>query len=87
MPNHVHLILVPETKDGLNLAVMVTGPWDVFLMSDVGQKEIDLFRKQEGTGRPMGDETLIDMLENLLDRTLKPQNLNLNPKRVSRVSP
>ncbi len=21
MPNHVHLILVPETKDGLNLAV------------------------------------------------------------------
>lgn len=156
MPNHVHLILVPETKDGLNLAVgeahrrytrminfregwrghlwqgrfasfimdekyllacaryvelnpvragLVTSPedwpwssarahingmddilvkekplndkvsksWDMFLMSDVEQNEIDLFRRYERTGRPMGDENFVEMLESLLDRTLKPQ--------------
>ena len=164
MPNHVHLILIPETKDGLNLAVgeahrrytrminfregwrghlwqgrfgsfimderyllacvkyielnpvraglvkspqdwpwssaaahinsaddilvktkplndLVTKPWEQFLMSDVEEHEIDLFRRHERTGRPMGNETFIDMLESLLDRTLKPQKPGPKSKR------
>ena len=138
MPNHVHLILVPETKDGLKLAVgeahrrytrrinfregwrghlwqgrfasfimnesyllactkyvelnpvraglvkqpqdwpwssarshirggddilvktnpllnLIEKPWEMFLKNDVAEQEIELFRKHERTGRPIGD--------------------------------
>ena len=114
MPNHVHLIVVPETKDGLNLAIgeahrrytrrinfredwrwssaaaHITGkddilvktepllelankPWKQFLAVDVEEPEIELFRKHERTGRPLGEDAFIEKLEHLLDRTLKPQ--------------
>jgi putative transposase len=156
MPNHVHLILVPETKDGLKLAVgeahrrytrlinfrerwrghlwqgrfasfimderyllacvkyielnpvraglvkspqdwlwssagahikgvdgifaktkplndLVSKPWEQFLMSDVDEHEIGMFRRHERTGRPMGDVSFIDMLESRLSRSLRPK--------------
>ena len=156
MPNHIHLIVVPETKDGLNLAIgeahrrytrrinfredwrghlwqgrfssfimeeqyllactkyvelnpvraglvknpedwrwssaaaHITGeddilvktkpllkiankPWKQFLAVDVQDSEIELFRKHERTGRPLGEDAFIEKLEHLLDRTLKPQ--------------
>lgn len=156
MPNHVHLIAVPETKDGLNLAIgeahrrytrrinfredwrghlwqgrfssfimedqyllactryvelnpvraglvknpedwrwssaaahiagqedtlvktdpllqIVNKPWKQFLTVDIEETEIDLFRKHERTGRPLGEDDFIEKLERLLDRTLKPQ--------------
>ena len=156
MPNHVHLILVPETKDALKLAVgethrrytrrinfregwrghlwqgrfasfimderyllacikyvelnpvraglvkrpqdwpwssarshikckddilvktkpllnMVKKPWEMFLTTDAQDPEIELFRKHERTGRPIGDDSFIETLELLLDRNLKPQ--------------
>jgi putative transposase len=156
MPNHVHLILVPDTKDGLNLAVgeahrrytrrvnfregwrghlwqgrfssfimdenylpvctkyiernpvraglvkhpadwpwssagshisgkddvlvkskplldIVTTPWDEFLSSDVKDQEIEMFRKHERSGRPIGKDSFIETLELLLDRNLTPQ--------------
>jgi putative transposase len=50
-------------------------------MSDVGEHEIDLFSRHERTGRPMGDEPFIDMLESLLDRKLKPQKPGPKPKK------
>ena len=34
--------------------------------------EMELFRKHERTGRPMGDSSFIEALETLLDRVLKP---------------
>ncbi|MFA6009776.1 MAG: transposase [Desulfobacteraceae bacterium] len=174
MPNHVHLILEPETKDGLNLAVgeahkrytrrinsregwcghlwqgrfasfimddsyllsctkyielnpvraglvkkpeqwawsstrahingkddilirpktltdRINKPWKKFLSTDVQDHEMDLFRKHERTGRPIGDDSFIDHLEYLLDRTLKPQKpgpkcQNPNVKRDGRKS-
>ena len=156
MPNHIHLIAVPETKDGLNLAIgeahrrytrqinfregwrghlwqgrfssfimeeryllactryielnpvraglakepedwrwssvrahmkgkddilvktkplleMVNRPWGKFLSSDVQVPEIELFRKHERTGRPLGEDFFIKKMESLLDRRLKPQ--------------
>ncbi|MFA6012706.1 MAG: transposase [Desulfobacteraceae bacterium] len=156
MPNHVHLILVPDTKDGLNLAVgeahrrytrrinfregwkghlwqgrfssfimdesyllactkyvelnpvraglvkrpedwpwssagshitgkddilvktrplldMVKKSWKRFLSTDAQEMEIEMFRKHERTGRPIGDDSFIETLEQLLDRNLKPQ--------------
>jgi REP-associated tyrosine transposase len=156
MPNHVHLILVPETKDGLKLAVgeahrrytrrinfregwrghlwqgrfasfimneryllactkyvelnpvraglvkqpqdwpwsnarshirggddilvktkpllnLIEKPWEMFLKNDVAKQEIELFRKHERTGRPLGNDSFIQKLEMLLDRNLKLQ--------------
>jgi putative transposase len=156
MPNHVHLIAVPETKDGLNLAIgeahrrytrrvnfregwrghlwqgrfssfildqnyllactryvelnpvragmvknpqswrwssadahaqrkddilvrtkpllaMIKSPWKKFLSVGIQESEVDLFRKHERTGRPIGDDAFIDRLERLLDRPLKPK--------------
>jgi putative transposase len=156
MPNHVHLIAVPETKDGLNLAIgeahrrytrrinfregwrghlwqgrfssfildgsyllactryvelnpvrahmvktpeawrwssarahakrkddilvqtspllaMIKSPWGKFLSVDAQELEMELFRKHERTGRPMGDDAFIEKLERLMDRLLKPK--------------
>jgi putative transposase len=156
MPNHIHLIVVPETKDGLNLAIgeahrrytrrinfregwrghlwqgrfssfildekyllacaryvelnpvraalvkkaedwrwssagphterkddilvkakplleIVKSSWKKFLSVDSQESEMALFRKHERTGRPIGDDTFVEKLEQLLDRKLKPQ--------------
>ena len=156
MPNHVHLIAVPKTKDGLNLAIgeahrrytrrinfregwrghlwqgrfssfildesyllacaryvelnpvraglakkpeawrwssasahakrkddilartkpllaRVKLPWKKFLSVDAQESDMELFRKHERTGRPIGDDAFIERLERLLDRRLKPE--------------
>ena len=156
MPNHVHLILVPNTKESLNLAVgeahrrytrminfregwrghlwqgrfssfimdekyllactryvelnpvraglvkapqdwpwssarshisgqddlliktkplleMISKSWPEFLSDDVNDHEIELFRKHERTGRPMGNDSFIETLEQTLERKLKPE--------------
>jgi len=156
MPNHVHLIVVPETKDGLNLAIgeahrrytkqinmregwlghlwqgrfssfimeesyllactkyielnpvraglvkrpedwrwssagphmemkddilvrtkplqeIVNEPWGKFLESDAPQRDMELLRKHERTGRPLGGDSFIEKMEILLRRRLKPR--------------
>ena len=156
MPNHIHLIVVPETKDGLNRAIgeahrrytrrinfregwrghlwqgrfssfimeegyllactryvelnpvraglvekpedwhwssagphmkgkddilvktkplqeIVNKPWEKFLALDVQEQEIELLRKHERTGRPLGTDSFIEKMELLLDRKLKPK--------------
>ena len=156
MPNHVHLIAVPQTRDGLNLAVgeahrrytrrinfregwrghlwqgrfssfimneeylllctryvelnpvragLVKKPekwrwssagshmrgkddlivktepsgemagmsWKEFLSTDVQEADIELLRKHERTGRPLGEDSFIEKIESLLNRRLKPQ--------------
>ncbi|MCK5099936.1 MAG: transposase [Desulfobacteraceae bacterium] len=156
MPNHIHLIVVPETKEGLNFAIgeahrrytrrinfregwrghlwqgrfssfimeenyllactryielnpvraglvkkpedwkwssagphmegkddilvrtkplleLVNRSWENFLAFDIHKSEIELFRKHERTGRPLGVDSFIDKIELLLDRKLKPK--------------
>lgn len=135
---HIHLIVVPETKDGLNLAIgeahrrytrrinfregwrghlwqgrfssfimeeryllactryvelnpVRAGlvkkpedwPWsgaephvkgkDGILVKTKPLQEIELLRKHERTGRPLGADSFIEKMELLLDRKLKPQ--------------
>ncbi|MEA2084755.1 MAG: hypothetical protein U9O82_11105 [Thermodesulfobacteriota bacterium] len=41
--------------------------WGMFLSDDVGEHEMDHFRKHERTGRPMGEESFIDKLECYLE--------------------
>jgi putative transposase len=57
----------------LPLLKIIQTPWDRFLKRDLSQDEIELFRKHERTGRPMGHPNFIEHLEILLDRILKPQ--------------
>ena len=163
MPNHVHLIAVPKTKDGLNLAIgeahrrytrhinfregwrghlwqgrfgsfimddsyllacakyielnpvragivsaaemwawssaqshilgqddplvkarplcdMIGMPWKQFLATDVTNPEIEIFRKYERTGRPLGEETFIRQIEDVLGRRLRPRKPGPTPK-------
>jgi len=55
------------------LLEMVGKPWKKFLSADVGNPDIELFRKHERTGRPLGDDSFIGRLEVSLDRRLKPK--------------
>ncbi len=55
------------------LLKIIQTPWKSYLNDDVQNDEIELFRKHESTGRPLGSLPFIETLEQLLDRNLKPQ--------------
>jgi len=55
------------------LQKIVNKPWEKFLAFDVQEQEIELLRKHERTGRPLGAGSFIEKMELLLDRKLKPQ--------------
>jgi putative transposase len=165
MPNHIHLIVVPETKEGLNSAIgeahrrytrrvnfrkgwrghlwqgrfssfimeeqylsactryvelnpvraglvekpekwfwSSAGPhikgqddvlvkadplrriigvdWKRFLAVDTPEAEMELFRKHERTGRPLGESSFLDKMERLLGRRFKARRPG--PKRKSK---
>jgi len=167
MPNHVHLIAVPKTKDGLNLAIgeahrrytrrinfregwrghlwqgrfssfimdemyllactryvelnpiraglankpenwlwssagphmkgqdnilvdtkplleRVNTPWEEFLSFKAQKPVIEIFRKHERTGRPLGDDSFIKKMELLLERKLKPKKPG--PKKKDKMN-
>ena len=52
---------------------LVQSSWKRFLAIDAREPQIELFRKHERTGRPLGEEGFIDHLEQVLGRKLKPQ--------------
>ena len=64
------------------LLKIVQKPWGSFLTDDVGNEEIESLRKHERTGRPIGDLTFIEGLEQLLGRNLKPKKTG--PKVVEK---
>ena len=51
----------------------VQSSWKDFLSTDVNDQKISLFKKHNGTGRPLGENTFIEKLEILLNRPLKRQ--------------
>jgi putative transposase len=53
------------------LLEMVNIPWEKFLSIDAQEPEIELFRKHERTGRPLGEDPFITKIEFLLNRKLK----------------
>ncbi len=63
MTNHIHLVMVPSTEDGLR--------------ASLGEahrsytRHINL-RMHSNTGRPLGDDSFVDMLELKLDEILRP---------------
>jgi len=55
------------------LLKIVKKPWKNFLNFDVSDTKIELLRKHERTGRPLGADSFIEKIELLLDRKLRPQ--------------
>ena len=64
---------------------IVNTPWGDFLSSDIKESEIELFRKHERTGRPLGKKTFVKQLEALLDRRLRA--MKPGRKKIDKVSP
>jgi putative transposase len=62
------------------LLQLVKKPWKWFLMDDVTPGEIDLFRRHERTGRPLGSESFVSKIENQLKRRLRPKKPGPSPK-------
>jgi putative transposase len=95
MPNHIHLIAVPQTPEGLprahlagendelvNVAPLLdlVADWSQFLsLSSV--EDLDLLHRHERTGRPMGAHGFVETLEQTLGRVLQPQKPG--PKKKS----
>ena len=50
----------------------MVGNWSGFL-SLSSEKEMTTFRKNERSGRPLGQEVFVDHIEALLERTPQPQ--------------
>jgi len=61
----------------------MVGNWRDFLDRKDEQKEFELVRRHERTGRPLGEEGFIEGLERLLQRTLRPQKRG--PKEKNRI--
>jgi putative transposase len=52
---------------------MVQDDWKRFLSKPQSFEQMEIFRKHERTGRPLGSESFVQMLEKKLGRVLKPQ--------------
>ena len=61
------------------LGEMINKSWKHFLSVDVQESEIDLLRKHERTGRPLGEAAFVKKVELLLNRRLRP--LKPGPKK------
>ena len=90
MPNHVHLIAVPKTRDGLTRAigeahwrytrrVNFREDWRALLTSALTEDELRQFREHERTGRVLGGDAFQRRLEKKLGRVLHRQKPG--PKR------
>lgn len=55
--------------------------WSDFMDEEVKKEDIDLIVKHENTGRPLGEESFIEKLENELGRSIKKKKTG--PKSVS----
>ena len=56
------------------------GDWTAFLNSAIPEEELRDIRRHGRTGRPLGDETFIARLEEMVGRVLKPQKRGPKPK-------
>ena len=54
--------------------------WNALLDSAVPEEELAELRRHVRTGRPLGDETFVGRLEEMVGRTLKPQKRGPKPK-------
>ena len=61
------------------LSAMI-GDWNAFLNSAIPEEELRDLRRHGRTGRPLGDETFLGRLEEMVGRVLKPRKRGPKPK-------
>ena len=59
----------------------IVGDWNAFLNSAVPEEELRDMRGHGRTGRPLGDETFLGRVEEMVGRVFKPQKRGPKPKR------
>ena len=59
------------------------GDWEAFLASPTGASELDLLRRHERTGRPLGDAAFVADLEGRLGRRLRPGKRGRRPAAIN----
>ena len=74
----MQLIIFPHIKGRDDILVktqplikMVSSSWKRFLTTDAKDHDIEILKKHERTGRPLGEGEFVEALEVLLDRKLK----------------
>ena len=68
----------PLVKVGPLLAMV--GDWKGLLDSALREEELAELRGHGRTGRPLGDETFLERLEDMVGRVLRPQKAGRKPK-------
>ena len=63
------------------LLQLVDADWSDFLSADGNKDSIEMLRKHEGTGRPLGSPRFIDSVEQQLGRLLRPGRVGRRPSR------
>lgn len=73
-PVRARLVARPEDYLWSSAKAHVTGVRDSILTGNwLGEKEINLLRKTTSTGRPLGRERFIKVIEKMLDREILPK--------------
>ena len=57
--------------------------WSAYLQGEEKEEDLDIFRKHERTGRPLGDEDFITRIEKITGRTLRKKKAG-RPKKKER---
>jgi len=58
----------------------VVGEWCAFLACGLDREKVESIRHHERTGRPLGDDAFVTMVENALGRVLRPRKAGRKPK-------
>jgi putative transposase len=70
--------------DGLVTAAPLldrAGDWRAVLAGGLGHERLEMIRRHERTGRPLGDDAFLDRLEAMLGRPLRPREPGPKPRR------
>ena len=56
--------------------------WEDFLSAPICKEEVAEMRSHENTDRPLGSESSVESLENILGYIMKPKKVERKPKKV-----
>jgi hypothetical protein len=86
MPNHVHLIMVPQHADEVRSAIreahrrFTVANWPEYLCAAMDQSLAEKIDAHTRTGRQLDEAAFVRELEAQLDRRLRPQKRGPKPR-------
>jgi len=58
----------------------IVGDWRTFLAGGLDREQVESIRHHERTGRPLGDDSFVTMVEHALGRVLRPRKAGRKPR-------